>query len=162
STSFAFRLPRRRVVTRPHGLRDSTILTTISRFSKRDLNITKGVAMYSEFIDSFGGQRVVDFESPQSWTGPGVAYRLREEYEDETSIADRLDLLLKQPGAEQLTALIMGAWSGSCEGGDSAELVSKLVQTAHRLPNLRALFLGEMTYEECEISWINQSDVSPA
>jgi hypothetical protein len=118
--------------------------------------------MYSEFIGSFGGQRVVDFESPQSWTGPGVAYRLREEYEDETSIAERLELLLKQPGAEQLTALILGAWSGSCEGGDSAELVSKLVQTAHRLPNLRALFLGEMTYEECEISWINQSDVSPA
>jgi hypothetical protein len=29
------------------------------------------------------------------------------------------------------------------------------------LTNLRALFLGEMTSEECEISWIQQSDVTP-
>jgi hypothetical protein len=29
------------------------------------------------------------------------------------------------------------------------------------LPNLRAIFLGEMISEECEISWINHEDVSP-
>lgn len=30
-----------------------------------------------------------------------------------------------------------------------------------KLPNLRHLFLGEITMEESEISWINQSDISP-
>jgi hypothetical protein len=29
------------------------------------------------------------------------------------------------------------------------------------LTNLRAIFLGDITYEENEISWIEQSDVSP-
>jgi hypothetical protein len=38
---------------------------------------------------------------------------------------------------------------------------SSLVGAAGKLPNLKAIFLGDMTYEECEISWINQSDVSP-
>jgi hypothetical protein len=60
-----------------------------------------------------------------------------------------------------LTSLIIGAWTGSCEGGDSKELVALLAKSAPKLPGLRHLFLGEMVVEECEISWINQSDVSP-
>jgi hypothetical protein len=30
-----------------------------------------------------------------------------------------------------------------------------------RLPNLKALFIGDVTYDECEISWINQADMAP-
>jgi hypothetical protein len=117
--------------------------------------------MYDALIDKFGGQRVVDFENAKSWQGPDVAYRLREEYEDKTTNADRLESLLQQPDGGQITTLILGAWSGACEGNDAEQLVAKLASLAPRLPNLRALFCGEMTYEECEISWINQTDVGP-
>jgi hypothetical protein len=117
--------------------------------------------MYSELASEFFGQKVVDYNGPGDWKGPTQAYRLREEYDDEKSIADRLQSLLEQPGAAQLSALIIGAWTGSAEGNDSAAIVQLLVGVADRLPGLRALFFGEMTYEECEISWINQSDVSP-
>lgn len=78
-----------------------------------------------------------------------------------TSVGERLDALLEQPGIDRLSALIIGAWSGCCEGEGSAKIARKLVDSAPRLPELRALFFGEMTYEECEISWINQSDVGP-
>ncbi len=69
--------------------------------------------------------------------------------------------MLKQTGADQLTALIIGAWTEASGGDDSAPLVQKLFEVASQLPGLRALFMGEMTYEESEISWINQSDLSP-
>lgn len=117
--------------------------------------------MFSELIGEFNGQRVVDYQAAKSWEGPDVAYRLREEYEDEHSIAERLDALLAESGSERLTTLLIGAWSGACEGGSSAEIVEKLVTVATRLPKLRGLFFGEMTYEECEVSWIVQADVSP-
>lgn len=117
--------------------------------------------MYGELIESFHGLPVHDFNGSDDWKGPEIAYRIREEYDDETKIADRLGELLKQPGVEQLSALIVGAWTGSCEGEDSKVIVDLVDLAAPRLPGLRHLFFGEMTYEECEISWINQSDVTP-
>ena len=36
-----------------------------------------------------------------------------------------------------------------------------LVAAREQLPNLKAIFLGDIISEENEISWINQSDVSP-
>ncbi len=117
--------------------------------------------MYSELLEEFAGRRVVDFENADSWQGPEAAYRLREEYDDEVKVADRLAALLEQPEIEQLEALIIGAWSGAFEGGDAGQIVQELVRAAPRLPALKSLFFGEMTYEECEISWINLTNLSP-
>jgi hypothetical protein len=117
--------------------------------------------MYSENISEFRGRPVIDFNGKDDWQGAQTAYRLREEYEDELKVSDRLSALLAQPGSDQLSSLIIGGWTGSCEGDDSAGIVAELAQAAPRLPGLRHLFFGEMTYEECEISWINQSDLSP-
>src|SRR4051812_43476346 len=41
------------------------------------------------------------------------------------------------------------------------EVIEPLIAARGRLPNLRSLFLGDITSEECEISWINQGDVTP-
>jgi hypothetical protein len=116
---------------------------------------------YSELLAEFCGQRVVDFENARSWAGPAIAYRLREEYDDKVTVADRLNLLLEQTGSDHLTALVIGAWTGANEGDGAEEITKALIDAAPRLPQLKALFFGEITYEECEISWINQADVSP-
>jgi hypothetical protein len=117
--------------------------------------------MYTELASEFFGLSVVDYDDAGSWQGPVKAYRLREEYDGELPIDEQLQSLLEQPGVDQVRALIIGAWTGVCEGGNSAEIIQELAKAAGRLPSLRALYFGEMTYEECEISWINQSDVSP-
>jgi hypothetical protein len=45
---------------------------------------------------------------------------------------------------------------------DSAEeVIEALVGGRDRMPNLRSLFVGDIIYEECEISWIQYGDVSP-
>ncbi|WP_431034181.1 STM4015 family protein [Streptomyces sp. P6-2-1] len=56
-------------------------------------------------------------------------------------------------------ALVVGCW-GEAYDTSSAEVVAKLLEHRAELPALRALFLGDMTCEESEISWINQSDVT--
>jgi hypothetical protein len=43
----------------------------------------------------------------------------------------------------------------------AARVVEALVAARDRLPQLRAIFFGDITYEECEISWIQNTDVSP-
>lgn len=117
--------------------------------------------MYSENLEDFAGLPVVDFEDESSWRGADKSYRLREEYDDERKITDRLNDLLAIPESSQLRSLVIGAWSGACEGDDAKAIVAELANVSERLPQLRALFLGEMTYEECEISWINQADIGP-
>lgn len=117
--------------------------------------------MFCDLLDEFHGLPVHDYQDEDSWKGPQFAYRLREEYEDEVTNQDRLDSLLEQPKADQLTALIIGTWTGACEGGSSEQTIAALAKIAGRLPNLKHLFLGDITVEECEVSWINQSDISP-
>jgi predicted DNA-binding WGR domain protein len=92
-----------------------------------------------------------------------VAYRVgltREEYyPGNRKFADKLATFLQDPGLGALQALVIGCWS--LEGGDSTEVVEALVSARDKLPNLKALFLGDITHREQEISWITHSDITP-
>ncbi|MCT4353302.1 STM4015 family protein [Streptomyces sp. Je 1-79] len=57
-------------------------------------------------------------------------------------------------------ALVVGGWDEAYDTS-SAAIVTALVAAKDRLPALEALFLGDMGFEDCEISWIQQSDVTP-
>ncbi|MHB9026086.1 MAG: STM4015 family protein [Armatimonadota bacterium] len=68
---------------------------------------------------------------------------------------------VSDPSAPNVPALIIGDWGGAGESNDSGIVVQALVEAADRLPNLQALFLGDIVCEEAEISWITQCDLSP-
>jgi hypothetical protein len=102
--------------------------------------------MYTEHVSKFYGLPVVEYNDAKSWQGSQKAYRLREEYDDEVKVADRMRSLLEQPGASEIRALIIGAWTGACEGSNSAEIIQSLADVASRVSSLKALLFGEMTY----------------
>jgi hypothetical protein len=82
--------------------------------------------------------------------------------ESESPFAQLFRQFIAGPGAPRVPALIIGDWGGCGAGdSDSSVAVNALVQGRERLPNLRALFLGDIAMEESEISWIQQSDLSP-
>ncbi len=121
---------------------------------------------YGSYATRFANREVQTFELNQSVTvSPQLAYALRCGWDDESTVIHKLEALLQQPNADQLTALVIGAWQNTediCTGESSTqELVENLVTLRDRLPNLKALFLGDITSEESEISWFNQSDISP-
>ena len=117
--------------------------------------------MYTELLEEFAGLPVQEFDLAEDWRGPEMAYRIWQAFDDEVTISQRLHRLLEQPGSEDLTALVVGGWEGIAEGASTEAIVKELVEAARRLPKLRALFLGDVTYEECELSWIKHPDVSP-
>jgi hypothetical protein len=57
-------------------------------------------------------------------------------------------------------ALIVGCWSDESDI-ESAAVIDALVEARGRFPALRAVFLGDITAEENEISWICQGRMSP-
>ncbi|OWA37071.1 hypothetical protein B9G55_03075 [Saccharibacillus sp. O16] len=83
-----------------------------------------------------------------------------EDYEDGKNMVEMLEQLADKPEAAALSRLIIGDWGGSYENS-SADVVAALVRLSTKFPALRSLFIGDMSYEECEVSWIIQSDLNP-
>ncbi|WP_328444508.1 STM4015 family protein [Streptomyces sp. NBC_00386] len=100
--------------------------------------------------------RATSLPSPES-----VAWRIAvEAYESQEEWEDAFARFLAAVDTEQVRALIVGAWSDVYDSSPHA-VIEALVAARDRLPALRALFLGDIVMEECEISWIVQGDVSP-
>lgn len=113
----------------------------------------------SAHLTEWLGHPLVDFngtlDDPRS-----RAYALRVGDDDE-SFEHSLGDLLEASGSEHLESLVVGTWSDEMYDCSSALVVEALCAQKARLPNLKRLFVGEITYEEFEISWIVQSDLSP-
>ena len=116
----------------------------------------------SQHAEVFYQQPVKVYESPDDWEGPNQAYRLGITWDDkQRDLHARLDEFVTQKGVGQLQALIIGAWIGDDSTYSSAQIIKDIVKHRDKLRGLKAIFLGDIIYEENEISWIEQSDVSP-
>ncbi|MEV8414399.1 STM4015 family protein [Streptomyces niveus] len=90
-----------------------------------------------------------------------VAWRVAvDAYESEEEWESAFARFLKAVDTTEVRALIVGAWSDVYDTAPD-EVIAAIVAASDRLPSLRALFVGDITYEECEISWINQTAMAP-
>ncbi|MGW3077977.1 MULTISPECIES: STM4015 family protein [unclassified Kitasatospora] len=89
-----------------------------------------------------------------------VAWRLSLEYGSKQDFAHLWRSFLEEVDPAGVRAVVIGAWwqDGYTSVGPAVEAVTA---DARRLPALEALFLGEVTYDECEISWLEMDDVTP-
>ena len=87
-----------------------------------------------------------------------TVYRLWSDYDAEEDTLALLEHFLADPNAMKVTSLIIGVWSYESESNQP--LVELLTSSSHKLPNLSALFLGDIIEEEAQISWIVQSNLS--
>jgi hypothetical protein len=121
----------------------------------------------SEHATTFAGLPVRPYDPDQTKKSrQPCVYRLGglEYGEEKHAFPELLDQFLDEHGGPELTALVIGAWDYEqmMEGGDGAsEVIEALLANRERLPDLKALFFGDITYEECEMSWIAHGDVSP-
>jgi len=91
----------------------------------------------------------------------GKTCRISGDYDDESMdmiLAD-IDAFCQSPKCKEVTDLLIGMWSEPFD--ISCELViEKLVEKKDQLQHLELLYIGDMEYDECEISWILQSDLN--
>jgi hypothetical protein len=121
--------------------------------------------MISEHLTDWLGFPVQLFDAARSEEGvtdySGTIYRLALDWDATVDFPTLFSRFLESPASAQLPAIIIGQFHGDDPEKTSEEAVQLLVSARARLPNLRGIFIGEMISEENEISWINQSDVSP-
>jgi hypothetical protein len=118
----------------------------------------------SKHDSTFAGRPIEQFSG--AIQNPDAAIRVSVEYdqwEDGTRVADLIDALSKDPQASRVRALVIGPWDYESDESAVTPIYEKLCEPAvvEKLRGLTALFLGDITYEEQEISWIGQGDVDP-
>ncbi len=107
----------------------------------------------------FQGKPVVNYDTNIGIADPiDTAYRLWFDFEAEENTLALLEHFLADQNAVKVTSLIIGVWNYECESNQP--LVELLTSSSHKLPNLLALFLGDIIEEEAQISWIVQSNLS--
>lgn len=118
----------------------------------------------NEHVEEFAGKRVVDWQPGKPLPDParfaprlGIDY---DQYSEGERVEQHLEALARDPRAAELEALVIGPWDYE-SSNDSSAIVAALAAAAPKLPRLVALFVGDIVMEEQEISWIQQSDVSP-
>jgi len=115
-----------------------------------------------DHVEEFAGKKVVEWEPGKALESPAdAAYRITRDYDAKDAWTDLFAQFLRDPAAGEVTALVVGLWADDDMGEDSERVVEALVAAREKLPKLAALFVGDITYEQCEISWIQQGDVSP-
>lgn len=122
--------------------------------------------MISDHLTHFAGQPVREWRAETGIQEPEDAlYRITLDYdagEEGSRWTDEFARFLADPASGEVRGLVVGAWHHW--GGEEIHVetvVEALVAARARLPHLTALFLGDITSEENEISWIAQGDVSP-
>ncbi|MEU5820228.1 STM4015 family protein [Streptomyces sp. NPDC047803] len=110
------------------------------------------------------GLPAVDFQSgPDGGPRPAAdaaAWRVSiDAYEDEGTWEEEFNAFLDEVDPAGVRALIIGQWGESYEEKSSYP-IGLVIAAADRLTSLEAVFVGDLTMEEAEISWIEQSDVT--
>ncbi|MFF7656070.1 STM4015 family protein [Streptomyces sp. NPDC007983] len=122
-----------------------------------------------DHLQEYHGLPVVDFpesvKDPHDAAGlpaPGaVTWRITvEPYSGPELWTETFTRFLTTIDSSRVRALIVGCWEDIHDTGPE-EVIEALVAAHDRLPALRALFLADIVAEQCEISHINQGEVTP-
>ncbi len=81
-----------------------------------------------------------------------------EDYEDEEKDATTMiGEILADPELPELEELVIGCWGESWDNG-AQPIIDGIVAHKDQFSGIKSLFIGDMDYEDCEVSWIEQAD----
>jgi hypothetical protein len=118
---------------------------------------------FAEHFDTFHQLPVFTLPEPGDQALPaadGVAWRLESFAAGEIPFPELWRSFLDRVPSTEVRALVIGPWWED-EYSELRPALELIVADAGRFPALRALFLADVTSEECEISWLQLTDVTP-
>lgn len=83
-----------------------------------------------------------------------------DQYEDGANSLDVLKAILEDPERLEITEVIIGYWGEPWDDDGCQKLIDGLIEHAQEFSHVEKLFIGDMGYEECEVSWIIQGNYS--
>ena len=114
-------------------------------------------------FETFHGLRVFNLPEPDAGTLPAageVAWRLDCFTAGEVPFPEVWRSFRERVNSADVRALVIGPWWED-EYTELRPALELLLADAEEFPALRALFLADVAAEECEISWLQLTDVTP-
>jgi hypothetical protein len=109
----------------------------------------------------FNGQRVEDFNATTGIINPAIAYRFRTDYDGEDhAVMNDLKVFLADEKLPLVQNFVIGMW-GVEHDDTPTEIINLLVANKEKLHHIKGIFFGDITYEENEISWIENTNHHP-
>ncbi|MGV9356240.1 STM4015 family protein [Streptomyces misionensis] len=118
---------------------------------------------FAEHLDTFHGLPVFTLPEPGEEPLPAagdVAWRLDCYAAGDLPFPEVWRSFRERVPSADVRALVIGPWWED-EYTELRPVLELLLADAERFPALRALFLGDVVGEECEISWLQLTDVTP-
>ncbi|MBN9383308.1 MAG: STM4015 family protein [Chitinophagaceae bacterium] len=120
--------------------------------------------MVSAHLESFLDLPVKEYSPSTGIDDPEkFVYRISidyDEYSEGTRVTDKLKTFTQDPKAGLIQHLIIGPFEFE-SASSSEDVIALLAEQKNVFRQLKAIFIGDITYEECEISWIQQGDITP-
>lgn len=116
--------------------------------------------MIDDAIDNFYNKEIEQYNSKEGIQDSNKAIRLAVDYETAktgVTMISVLEKLIMDSKATGIEALILGVWEEAWEIS-AQPFIDFIAENSKILRNLKALFIGEMSAEENEISWIIQGN----
>lgn len=89
------------------------------------------------------------------------SYGYEETEEQGKNASTMIEDIIKDPEFPNLEEIVIGCWGQVWDDEEGAQtLVDGIVANKDRFSHIRSLFIGDMDYEDCEVSWIIQADYS--
>lgn len=80
-----------------------------------------------------------------------------DEYEKGKCSATMVEDILADPELPGLEEIVIGSWGDSWEGS-AQDMLDAMVENKEKFSHIKSLFVGDMDFEECEVSWIIQGN----
>lgn len=91
--------------------------------------------------------------------GKKFFYTWEDYSENSKNAGTMIDDILADPELPQLDQLVIGCWGESWDNS-AQPIIDGIVEHADQFAGIKSLFVGDMDFEECEVSWIEQADYS--
>jgi hypothetical protein len=108
------------------------------------------------------GYEIVTYNMEEGITDTNVAYRLFiESYDSDVRFEEVWERFVADPLVGELKAVSIGYWGSEDMDDDPCDNLPELLIAAASGPlkDVEALFVGDISGEECEVSWITQFEL---
>lgn len=82
-----------------------------------------------------------------------------DDYEEGKNAGTMVEDILSDPDLPGLEEIVIGCWGAPAED-DCQALLDGIVENADKFGHITKLFVGDMDFEDCEVSWIMQGNYS--
>lgn len=80
-----------------------------------------------------------------------------DDYEEGKEPKELVDVILEDKELPQLEEIIIGSW-GSAWEDDCQDIIDAMIENKEKFSHIKSLFIGDMDFEDCEVSWIMQGN----